>query len=152
MTRWILLLAFAAAPDETQVLAVVERLFAALAARDADAAARLLEKDGLFTRVTPDGAVGVQTHADFLKNLAAGREKYRERIWNPKVLVRGRLALVWAPYDFHIDGRFSHCGVDSFQLVRGSEGWKISGAAYTIETKGCPPSPLDARPRAKTKR
>ena len=152
MTPLLLFLAFAAPPDEAQVLAVVDRFFAAMVARDAAGAAKVLEKDGVFTEVTPEGVTGAQTHAAFLKDLAAGKQQWRERIWNPKVLVHGRLALVWAPYDFAIDGKFSHCGVDSFQLVKGPQGWKISGAAFTIEKKGCPPSPLDAKPRPKARR
>ena len=153
MTPLVALLAFAAAsPEEAQVLAVLERFFAAMTARDDAAAARTLEKDGQFTRVGPDGAAGTQTHADYLRALATGKEKFRERIWTPQVLIHGRLATVWAPYDFHIDGKFSHCGVDNFQFVKGPQGWKISGAAYTIEPKGCPPSPLDAKPKKKPRR
>ena len=50
--------------------------------------------------------------------------------------------LFQAPYDFHRDGEFSHCGVDAFTLVRTESGWKISGGVYTVETEGCAPSPL----------
>ena len=55
----------------------------------------------------------------------------RERIWNPEVRVNGLIATVWAPYDFWIDGKFSHCGVDQFDLIKTEEGWKIAGGVYT---------------------
>jgi len=48
---------------------------------------------------------------------------------------------VWAPYDFWRDGKFSHCGVDAFDLIKTDEGWKIAGGGYTLESK-CEPSPL----------
>jgi hypothetical protein len=63
-------------------------------------------------------------------------------MWDPLVLVHGRIAVVWAPYDFHINGEFSHCGVDAFTLIKTENGWQIAGAAYTIEPKGCAASPL----------
>jgi hypothetical protein len=63
-------------------------------------------------------------------------------MWNPKVLIHGGLAVVWADYDFHLNGKFSHCGVDSVTLVTVSGAWKISGIAYTMETSECTPSPL----------
>jgi len=49
---------------------------------------------------------------------------------------------VWTPYDFWVDGKFSHCGIDIFDLVKTAEGWKISGATYTVERTGCAASPL----------
>jgi hypothetical protein len=55
--------------------------------------------------------------------------------------MQGRIATVWAPYDFWIDGKFSHCGVDAFDLIKTDKGWRIAGGAYTVELK-CEPSPL----------
>ena len=54
--------------------------------------------------------------------------------------------MVWAPYDFHVNGAFSHCGVDVFSLVRTAEGWRIAAVAYTVEREGCAPSPLGPPP------
>ena len=69
-------------------------------------------------------------------------EALLERMWNPAVRVHGGLADLWAPYDFHQGGRFSHCGVDSFSLVRGPNGWLVASITYTVEQTGCAPSPL----------
>jgi hypothetical protein len=65
----------------------------------------------------------------------------RERIWNPDVRIHGLIATVWAAYDFWIDGKLSHCGVDAFDLIKTPEGWRIAGGVYTVETQ-CSPSPL----------
>jgi len=69
------------------------------------------------------------------------KEISRERIWNPEVRVHGSIATVWAPYDFWVDGKFSHCGVDAFDLIKTPDGWKIAGGVFTMEAK-CEPSPL----------
>jgi hypothetical protein len=61
-----------------------------------------------------------------------------ERLFEPRVELQGSLASVWAPYDFHFGTRFSHCGVDAFQLLKTADGWRIAGLADTYETAGCP--------------
>ena len=55
-----------------------------------------------------------------------------ERITFGNVLIDGPLALVWTPYKFYFNGQFSHCGVNSFHLVRFKDGWKIQ---YLIDTR-----------------
>lgn len=60
------------------------------------------------------------------------REVYDERITIGMVKVDGDLAIAWAPYQFYVDDRFSHCGVDSFQLVKLNGEWKIQ---YLIDTR-----------------
>ena len=55
-----------------------------------------------------------------------------ERITFETVKIDGPMASVWTPYTFYYNGQFSHCGVNSFQLVRFPEGWKIQ---YIIDTR-----------------
>jgi hypothetical protein len=55
-----------------------------------------------------------------------------ERVQFERVLIDANLASVWAPYEFYLGGKFSHCGYDSFQLVKLAEGWKI---AHIIDTR-----------------
>src|SRR5436190_1045039 len=60
------------------------------------------------------------------------KEAYDERIEFNTVRVDGELAMVWTPYQFYVDDKFSHCGVNSFQLVKLSGEWKIQ---YIIDTR-----------------
>lgn len=55
-----------------------------------------------------------------------------ERISFGSVLVDANMAQVWTPYEFYRDGQFSHCGVNSFQLVKLNGEWKI---VYIIDTR-----------------
>ncbi len=55
------------------------------------------------------------------------------KVWDPKILIHKEIAVVWTKYDFHREGKFSHCGVDAFNLIKTPEGWKISGIIYTVE-------------------
>lgn len=126
-----------------EVLASVDGLFRAMAEHDVAAARLLLMPGAGFVVKRPDGRVAMDHDSDFLAALATAKGVWRERIWSPTVLVHGELAQVWAPYDFHLDGAFLHCGVDSFSLVRDGGRWRIAGISYTVRKKGCLPSPLD---------
>lgn len=124
------------------VLAVIDQTFAAMVRHDAAAMRTLLVPGAVFAVRKPDGTIRMERDEDFLQALATGKGEWRERIWSPKVLLGDGLAQVWAPYDFHLDGAFSHCGIDSFSLVRdGSGQWRISGIAYNVQTTGCPTDP-----------
>jgi hypothetical protein len=52
---------------------------------------------------------------------------------DPLVMVHEGIAVVWTPYEFQVNGKFSHCGVDAFSLVRIDGRWKIAGIVYTVE-------------------
>ena len=82
-----------------------------------------------------EGKAAVRTESvdAFIKSIATPHtEKYDERIVFTKVLIDGNLASVWTDYKFYIGDRFSHCGVNSFQLFKSEAGWKI---IYIIDTR-----------------
>ena len=60
-----------------------------------------------------------------------------ERITFDVVKVDGPLAIAWTPYNFYYKGQFSHCGVNSFQLVRFNGEWKIQYLIDTRRKQGC---------------
>ena len=131
--------------DSAAVIAVVQRLFDAMATRDTATARLLMLPGSRLISLRPGAASAaprVQSDSAFIRSLAAPGEALLERMWNPLVRVHGPLAEVWTPYDFHQGGRFTHCGVDSFTLVRGPKGWQVASIVYTVETVGCAPSPL----------
>jgi hypothetical protein len=137
----------AAAPSavEAEVLAAVQGFFDAMTADDPAASRAVLMEDGQYFRVR-EGPEGVEAarvrNSDYLRRMGTGGDRLLERMWNPTVLVRRDIALVWTPYDFFLNDAFSHCGVDAFSLVRTEEGWKIASIVYTVEREGCEPSPL----------
>lgn len=130
--------------EEEQVLAAVQDFFDGLAAGPEALHATLLE-EGPVTRLRErDGTIEwtIQTFGQMSAATAQDDARMLERMWDATVLVHGPLAQVWTPYDFHVDGEFSHCGVDAFTLIKTQDGWKVSGVAYTVEPTGCEPSPL----------
>lgn len=129
--------------EEEAVLEAVQRLFEAMASRDTAAAGEALFLDGQLIAVPTDGAAPrVASHREFLQALGSASEPWLERMWDARVLVEGPIAVVWTPYDLHVGGRFSHCGLDALTMIRSEEGWKVAGGIYTFQVKDCPTSPL----------
>lgn len=60
-----------------------------------------------------------------------------ERIQFETIRIDGPLAIVWTPYQFYYKGQFSHCGVNSFQLVKIKGEWKIQYLIDTRRKQGC---------------
>jgi hypothetical protein len=60
-----------------------------------------------------------------------------EQISFETIKIDGPLALAWTPYKFYFEGKFSHCGVNSFQLVRINGEWKIQYLIDTRRRQGC---------------
>ena len=91
---------------------------------------------------TEEKIIRATTHEQIINSFASSTEKMLERMWDPKILIHKEIAVLWTKYDFHRGGKFSHCGVDAFNLIKTPGGWKISGIFYTVEKEGCEESPL----------
>jgi hypothetical protein len=137
-----------AVPDDSAaVVAAVQRLFDGLARRDTASLRALLLPGTRFVSASadrPDAPPRIESDAAALGRLARGRERLLERMWSPVVRIEGPLATVWAPYDFHVDGKFSHCGVDTVTLLHADGRWRIASLVYTVQRAECAPSPLGA--------
>jgi Putative lumazine-binding len=130
--------------ERAAVLRAMQVFFDAMTARDVEGARKILQPQGRFHAISTRGATHEMrdfSNEEYVARLQASKQTMRERIWNPEVRIHGPIATVWAPYDFWIDGKYSHCGINAFDLVKTEEGWKITGGVYTVESK-CQPSPL----------
>jgi len=135
--------------DRLAILAVMEKAFEAVRSGDPDdwRAIQLAEGTTLSFRPHPDGDPNRQEmrlaqNEAFVSKLANDGHVYIER-WTgePTVMLRGPIAVVWGEYDFWIDGEFSHCGVDSADLVKIDNQWKIANMMWTVEKEDCPTNP-----------
>ncbi|OEK08310.1 3-methyl-2-oxobutanoate hydroxymethyltransferase [Flavivirga aquatica] len=59
-------------------------------------------------------------------------QKWDERLLDYNIQVDGNMANAWTPYEFWFNDMFSHCGVNSFQLFKDGDQWKI---IYLIDTR-----------------
>jgi hypothetical protein len=47
-------------------------------------------------------------------------------------------AVVWAPYEFWRNGKTSHCGIDTFDMVKIDGQWRVANSMWTVEPDACP--------------
>lgn len=135
----------AASSDSAAVLDVVQRFFDAMAARDTAAWAEVMTHDGQWYGYTVNAegfSMFRRTNREAIDGLAVSNDTIVERMWDPTVLLHDRMAVVWTPYDLYINGRFSHCGIDAFTLLKTNAGWQIGSIVFSREPTGCAPSPL----------
>ena len=59
------------------------------------------------------------------------KEVWDERLSGYEIKIDDNLAIAWTPYEFYLDGKFSHRGVNVFQLFKSENGWKIISIADT---------------------
>ena len=120
------------APAEEQaVLAPVNEMFDGMAKRDAAAIKKPLMAGGTLVLMR-DGKPVRMTFEEFADRVGKpGTTIIQERIHDPLVRIDHDLAVVWAPFEFLVDGNVDHCGTDLFNLVRVDGKWIIASVADT---------------------
>ncbi|MBW3534936.1 MAG: nuclear transport factor 2 family protein [Gemmatimonadetes bacterium] len=129
-------------PEEVEaVKAVVIRLFDGMREADAAKVRSVFHPQARFVVVTErdgDVQVGFESAGGFAIAVGEATEVWDERVTGWQVNVDGRVASVWTDYVFYRGDTFSHCGIDSFEMVKTGEGWLITQLADTRRREGCP--------------
>jgi len=121
---------------EDSVKTMINKLFAAMKNGDSKSLVECFADSAILQTIAEkDGKISIRTEiikdfADFVGTQKQGDAD--ERISFGMVKTDGALAIAWTPYQFYYKGQFSHCGVDSYQLVRINGEWKIQ---YLIDTR-----------------
>ena len=126
--------------EEAAILDAVDRFLEAMGSRDTVAYADLLTSDGMtYTQRKLDGQWRLlrRTNQHHIDTLDDKTDLLAETYWEPTVLIRGPIAVVWAPYRFRVNGIVSHCGVDVFEMLKIEGRWVMGNAMWTFEPDAC---------------
>ena len=128
--------------DRAEILALMDKVFAAVASGDPDDWRAIQLAEGTTLSFRPDGEGGqsmrIESNEQAIQH-APTDDVYLERwIGEPTVMIRGPIAVVWGKYEFFINGERSHCGVDVADVVKLDGEWKIANFMWTVEPEGCP--------------
>jgi hypothetical protein len=130
-----------ASPEEDAVLAPVNALFDGMSHRDAAAikAPAIPGATLIFFRDGKPAQITIEAFAERIGNPspAAAKTAIRESIHSPVIHIDNDLAVVWAPFDFTIDGKVDHCGTDLFNLMRVDGQWRVTSITWNSR-KDCP--------------
>ena len=126
---------------EDSVKAVVNNLFTAMKSGDATLFKTVFADSAIMQTIShsKEGRTKIVTEsvdefAAFVGKLK--KDSADERIQFGTIKIDGPLAIVWTPYN---NGSFSHCGVNSFHLIRFDGIWKIQYLIDTRRKAGCQP-------------
>jgi hypothetical protein len=122
---------------EDSVKAVVKQLFEGMKTTDPQMIRSAFADSAILQTVArnKEGNTIVRNESvdDFARSVSQLKKGAAdEQIVFETVKIDGPLSTVWTPYKFYFDGKFSHCGVNVFQLVRFNGIWKIQ---YLIDTR-----------------
>jgi hypothetical protein len=136
--------------DEAAALSVVDSSLAAISRLDFVGFTDLmLDSAVTFSAGMRDGQYQARFRSRAQQRAMRTESRYTERGYHPTVLVSGPVAMVWLPYDFYVDGKWSHCGVDVFTLLKGGAGWRIATLVWSVEQPpACSPHPDGPPPGA----
>lgn len=125
--------AFSQSSEELLIKASINSLFDGMRTSDSTKISNAFSKTAVLQTIVKNGEVKNENIKDFAVSISkAVKGSLDERITFSNILIDGNLASVWTPYEFYYQGKFSHCGVNSFELVKVNDEWKIQ---YIIDTR-----------------
>ena len=124
---------FAQNTSEKEIIKPIENLFQAMKSADSLGVKNAFSNSAIMQTFGKNQEIRTDKVDDFAKQVGASQAgDLDERFSISKILVDGNMASVWVPYQFYYKGNFSHCGVNSFQLAKINNDWKIQ---YIIDTR-----------------
>lgn len=110
----------------------VKTLFTAMKNADAELLKSVFSETAVLQTITKDGVKNENLN-DFIASVSKMQKNdLDERITIEAIHTDGNLTSIFTPYSFYFKGKFSHCGANSFQLVKQNGEWKIQ---YLIDTR-----------------
>jgi len=122
--------------SEKEVKQVIQNMFQAMLQADTSLLKTCFSDKVIFQTIVnkPEGTtIKTESINDFIQSIGKQTPNVLdERIEFGAIQIDPLMATVWTPYTFYYKGQYSHKGVNSFQLVKLKEGWKIQ---YLIDTR-----------------
>lgn len=107
------------------VMTPIEALFDAMRAHDSAKILAQFTPNANLQRAGTDHLVSSTDITKFATSIGKSKKYLDEKLLSTTISYSGNLASIWTPFVFYIDGKLSHCGVNSFQLIKTPKGWKI---------------------------
>jgi len=136
--------------EKNAIAATIIKMFDGMRAGDSAMVRSVLAPGARLVSIGTNQDGITQTHetpfGQFLTAIGSPHaEVWDERISNGKAEVDGDLGTYWCQYAFYVGNKFSHCGVDAFQLIRTPKGWRIFQVADTRRKDNCQVAAVPAK-------
>ncbi len=135
---FFLLLGVSSNAQKQEAQRCIELFFEAFHQRDS-AKIKLVCSDKMILQsisesTTKGNRLSDESAKEFYKSIASipSNIKFQEKILSYNIQIDGTMANVWTPYEFYINDKLSHTGVNAFTLFKEKDSWKI---IYLIDTR-----------------
>lgn len=126
-------LCFAQASEESQIKETIDKLFSGMKNGNSELVGSAFSENAIMQTISKDETVKTEKLKSFVSSISKfSKDDLDERITYSSIQIDGNLASIFTPYEFYFKGKFSHCGANSFQLVKQNNIWKIQ---YLIDTR-----------------
>ena len=125
--------------DKIKVKKVVNQFFESLNKQDSILYKKILFLEGQIWSInntTKSSSMSMRFFRDDIGTFNPD-EIWEEIPLSFDIKIHNGIAMAWVPYEFKVNGKFTHCGIDIFTLTETNEGWKIINASYTKYLDGC---------------
>ena len=120
--------------ESKTVIAVADSVLAALSSGDRATLKHLtLDSSVVGGAGVRDGVERFSLRTWGLYTATPSSAAFTERGFDATARVQDRVAVVWMPYDLYRGEAWSHCGVDTFTLMKTEGRWRVAALIYTIE-------------------
>jgi hypothetical protein len=125
--------------DEMEVREIVNQFFESLNKQDTVLYKEIVFMEGQIlsiNNITESSGMSVRSFRDDMATFNSD-EVWEEIPLSYDIKIHKGIAMAWVPYEFRVNGKFTHCGIDIFTLRETNEGWKIINTSYTKYVDGC---------------
>jgi hypothetical protein len=128
--------------QEAELQTFVQHFFQAMYDRDSVALQKAFLPGASLYTFSYDSKGNPRAKAEFIPDFIRGVKligdaQFEERLTGWQCLIDDGIASIWTPYEFYFEGKFTHCGVDSWQLIQVLGEWKIAQLTDTRRKTGC---------------
>ena len=152
---WIVALALTTSPlavagtDSTEVRKVMDTFHRAVVNHDgAQVAALFIPEGSTWLNVLSDDAyarakaktpgvakIHVGNYKEFVNFVSNSKVSLEPRHSHVKIFSDGTIAAAYFDFEFMIDGKLENRGSETWQLVKGPDGWRIAAITYSSDPR-----------------
>lgn len=116
---------YASGVPEFPAMTPINNMFDAMREHNGEKLLAQFVEGAKLERAQKDNSIKQTELAKFAAFISQTDKHLDEHLFNVTIKTSDNLASAWTPYAFYLDGKLSHCGVNSFQMVKQNEQWKI---------------------------
>jgi len=131
------------AEDDEAAQQLIENFFDAFHKQDSIALKSFAHPEIKMHSVAIDAAgdtsLSIEEYSEFIKYLVSipASTDFEEKLHEFEININGMIATVSTTCSFYVNNELSHCGVNTFQLMKSNGNWKIIYLVDTRSKLGC---------------